>query len=125
MSPRFLKVGGQRICRSSSQPRCVGHQHEDGEGDGLDGPAVASAAGRSGDRLMDRRAFIGTLAGGLLASPLGAEAQPAEKVYRIGFLSGQSPTDLARQLEAFRPGLRQLGYVEGRNIAIEDRFAEG
>jgi len=74
---------------------------------------------------VDRRRFIGTVAGGLLAAPLAAEAQAPAKVSRIGFLSGQSPTDLARQLEAFRQGLRELGYVEGRNIAIEFRFAEG
>ena len=74
---------------------------------------------------MDRRSFLGTLAGGLLAAPLAAEAQQAERVYRIGFLSGQSPTDLARQLETFRQRLRELGYVEGRNVAIEYRFAEG
>ncbi len=73
---------------------------------------------------MDRRAFSGILAAALLAAPLAAEAQQV-KVSRIGFLSGQSPTDLARQLEAFRQGLRELGYVEGRNIAIEYRFAEG
>jgi putative ABC transport system substrate-binding protein len=74
---------------------------------------------------VDRRRFLGTVAGGLLAAPLAAEAQAPAKVSRIGFLSGQSPTDLARQLEAFRQGLRELGYVEGRNIAIEYRFAEG
>jgi putative ABC transport system substrate-binding protein len=75
--------------------------------------------------VVTRRAFLGTLAGGLLTAPLVAEAQQAERVYRIGFLSGQSPTDLARQLETFRQRLRELGYVEGRNVAIEYRFAEG
>jgi putative tryptophan/tyrosine transport system substrate-binding protein len=72
---------------------------------------------------MDRRAFIGSLAGGLLSAPLAAEAQPAGKVYRIGYLSSASaspPTDL----EPFRRGLRELGYVEGRNVLIEARFAE-
>jgi putative ABC transport system substrate-binding protein len=77
---------------------------------------------------MDRRAFIGSLAGGLLAAPLStAAAQPREKVPRVGYLSPGSPSDLARQrrFEAFRQGLRERGYVEGQTIAIEPRWAEG
>jgi len=73
---------------------------------------------------VDRRAFIGTLASGLLAAPLAGEAQPAEKMYRIAFLSPTSPSDAGR-LAAFREGLRELSYVEGQNIAIESRWAEG
>jgi putative ABC transport system substrate-binding protein len=61
----------------------------------------------------------------LLVAPCAAEGQQAGKFPRIGFLSGQSSPDLARQLEAFRQGLRELGYVEGQTIAIEYRFAEG
>jgi putative ABC transport system substrate-binding protein len=73
---------------------------------------------------MDRRTFIGSLAGGLLAAPLAARAQPAGKVPRIGFLfSGDSGP--AREVDTFRQGLRDLGYVEGQNIAIEYRFAGG
>jgi putative ABC transport system substrate-binding protein len=74
---------------------------------------------------MDRRQFIGTLAGGLLAIPLVAEAQPTPaKVPRIGFLSASSPNDSPHLLDAFRQGLGELGYVEGQTIAIEYRFAE-
>ena len=73
---------------------------------------------------MDRRAFLGTLATGLLAAPRAAEAQPAGKVPRIGFLfSGASGP--AREVDTFRQGLRDLGYIEGQNIAIEYRFAGG
>jgi putative ABC transport system substrate-binding protein len=72
-----------------------------------------------------RRAFIGTLAGSLLAIPLAAEAQAPSKVPRIGFLSARPPTDNPYFIESFRQGLRELGYVEGQNIAIEYRFAEG
>jgi len=73
---------------------------------------------------MDRRAFIGILAGGLLAAPLAAKAQQVGKVPRIGFLfSGASGP--AREVDTFRQGLRDLGYVEGQNIAIEYRFAGG
>jgi putative ABC transport system substrate-binding protein len=74
---------------------------------------------------MDRRAFIGALAGGLLATPLDAGAQQAGKVPRIGFLLATSASDTtyAGWVEAFRQGLRELGYVEGRNIVIEYRYA--
>jgi putative ABC transport system substrate-binding protein len=71
-----------------------------------------------------RREFIGALAGGLLAAPLAAEAQAPAKIPRIGFLSASSSTDPGKRIEAFRQGLRELGYVEGQNIAIEYRFAE-
>ena len=73
---------------------------------------------------MNRRTFIGTLAGGLVAAPLAAEAQPASKVYRIGFLGLSSPAGYAANLRAFRQGLRDLGYEEGKNISIEYRWAE-
>jgi len=72
-----------------------------------------------------RREFIGTLAVFLLVVPLASEAQAPAKVHRIGFLTSRSPTDSPHLLEAFRQGLRELGYVEGQNIAIEYRFAEG
>jgi ABC-type uncharacterized transport system substrate-binding protein len=73
---------------------------------------------------MDRRTFLGTLTGGLFAAPLAAEAQPAAKIARIGWLSGNMAT--SPQLpEAFRQGLRDLGYVEGRNVLIEYRDAGG
>ena len=74
---------------------------------------------------MHRRTFLCTVTGGLLAAPLAAEAQPAGKVPRIGFLVASSASDAAnaRWIEAFRQGLRDLGYVEGRNIVIEYRYA--
>src|SRR5689334_22922509 len=73
---------------------------------------------------MDRRAFLGTL--GLLAAPLAAGAQPTGKTRRIGHLSWFSRSDPwgQRGVNAFRQGLRELGYVEGQNIAIEHRWAE-
>ncbi len=74
---------------------------------------------------MDRRAFLGTLACSLLAAPHAAEAQSAGKVYRIGYLSSGSASSNPRVIEAFRQGLQELGWVEGQNIAIEYRWAEG
>ena len=72
---------------------------------------------------MRRRQFIALL-GGAAAWPLAAQAQQAAKVFRIGFLfygsSGPSP-----ELDAFQQGLREFGYIEGQNIAVEYRFASG
>jgi ABC-type uncharacterized transport system substrate-binding protein len=73
---------------------------------------------------VDRREFIGTIVCGLLAAPLVAEGQPAGKAWKIGFL-GPSPSGTGAHLvQAFRQGLGELGYVEGRNIAIEYRPTE-
>ena len=74
---------------------------------------------------MDRREFIGTLAGGLLAAPLAAEAQQADKMARIGYLAFNLAAGDPRIREAFLQGLRDLGYVEGRNLLIEYRDAAG
>jgi putative tryptophan/tyrosine transport system substrate-binding protein len=73
--------------------------------------------------MMDRRAFLGSLA--LLAAPSAAEAQQAGKTARIGRLSPLSPEADAPNLGAFRNGLRALGWEEGRDFIIEGRFAEG
>jgi len=54
-----------------------------------------------------------------------AEAQQPKKVPRIAFLGGASPAPISYRIEAFRQGLRELGYVEGKNIFIEYRYAEG
>jgi putative ABC transport system substrate-binding protein len=64
------------------------------------------------------------MAGAVLSAPLAAGAQPAGRLYRIGFL-WDSPAVFPDAMEAFRAGLRDLGYVEGRNIAIEYRSAQG
>jgi len=74
--------------------------------------------------VIDRRAFIaGTLA--VVATPLAAQAQQAGKVYRIGCLMSPSSSSERARDEAFRQGLRDLGYAEGRNIVIEYRYADG
>jgi putative ABC transport system substrate-binding protein len=74
--------------------------------------------------VISRRTFIGGLAAGIVATPLAAEAQQAAKIAQIGFLSlNLAPSP--HLPEAFRQGLRDLGYVEGRNVVIEYRDAEG
>jgi putative ABC transport system substrate-binding protein len=73
---------------------------------------------------MERRRFIQVIAGGLLAAPLAVEAQQVAKVPRIGYLAPGLSANPSMH-EAFRRGLRDLGYVEGRDVAIEYRDAEG
>jgi putative ABC transport system substrate-binding protein len=73
---------------------------------------------------MERRACVaGTLA--LLTAPLVAGAQPARRTASIGYLGNSSSSLESNLVEALRDGLRQLGYVEGRNLIITYQFAEG
>ena len=75
--------------------------------------AIAPAAGGSGDRVVDRRAFIGTLTGSLLAAPLAVEGQQAGPVARIGFLGATSPSSWASRVEAFRSSPARLAMPIG------------
>ena len=70
-------------------------------------------------------ALLATSALEILWSPVVISAQPGAKALRIGVLVGSGPSVASPNVEAFRRGLRDLGYVEGRNIAIEVRWAEG
>jgi ABC-type uncharacterized transport system substrate-binding protein len=76
---------------------------------------------------MNRRTFLCGLTLGTLSAPVAAEAQQPGQMPRVGYISPGSSSDSFRQrrFEAFRQGLRELGYVEGRNIALEPRWAEG
>jgi putative ABC transport system substrate-binding protein len=76
---------------------------------------------------MERRMFMAMIVGGFLAAPLAAGAQAPPKVARVGYLSIGSASDPRRiaLFGALQQGLRDVGYVEGRNLIIEARFAEG
>jgi putative ABC transport system substrate-binding protein len=115
---RMEKQAGTRdraraVANSSSrdQDRCIRVDHA----------SIASGMRRCGDPVISRRLFL-TSAGTLILCRL-AHAQPA-KVSRIGYLAAGLPDD-ARLLQAFLEGLRSLGYVEGQNIIIEHRTANG
>jgi ABC-type uncharacterized transport system substrate-binding protein len=73
---------------------------------------------------MRRREFVALLSGAAVAWPLGASAQQPGKVFRIGFLGLTTAESLPKRPEAFRAGLRDLGYQEGRDIVIEYRWAD-
>jgi putative ABC transport system substrate-binding protein len=73
---------------------------------------------------MPRRAFLAITASGLLAAPLAAEAQPAAKIPRIGYLSATTQATGAPFADAFRQGLRELGYVEKQTVVVEFRSAD-
>ena len=73
---------------------------------------------------MDRRRFLLTSLVGVLVGPLVARAQPA-KVPTIGFLGPTTPSLDSHRVDAFVQRLRELGWIEGRNVAIEYRWGEG
>ena len=74
--------------------------------------------------MITRRKFI-ALGASALAAPLASFAQKVSKVSRIGFLGNSTAALEANLIAPFREGLRDLGYVEGRNILIEERWADG
>jgi putative tryptophan/tyrosine transport system substrate-binding protein len=76
-------------------------------------------------RLEQKKIFCSTLGALLFALCLSAQAQQPTKIPRIGFLITSSPSVIAPRMDAFQQGLRDLGYVEGKNIVIERRHAEG
>ncbi len=74
---------------------------------------------------MNKKIVVSLLASFILALVHLAEAQQPAKVPRIGYLAGTGPDAQSARMEAFRQGLRELGYVEGKNIVIDPRYAEG
>jgi len=74
---------------------------------------------------IGRRRFLATLVGGAAAWPLAARAQQPAKLPTVGFIGSDSPDAYADRLRAFRVGLEATGFIEGQNVAIEYRWAEG
>ncbi len=74
--------------------------------------------------MMDRRTFIGRVAGGLLAVPLTAHGQSPTKIARIGYLTGAARNAMPVSTASFIDRLRDLGYAEGRNLFIDYRYAD-
>jgi hypothetical protein len=75
--------------------------------------------------MMDRRRFVLSSLAGALAAPLGAEAQETPKIPRVGIVGATSPAVGRTSMDAFRLGLRELGYIEGQSIFVEERWAQG
>ena len=75
--------------------------------------------------MVNRRKILVALGAGLFTAPLAAGAQPTGKVYRIGFIATAPRNEIEHLIKALDEGLRELGYVEGRNVVFERRFADG
>ena len=75
--------------------------------------------------MIDRRAFVGGVVVAVVAAPPAWAAEEQARIFRIGVLVNSSASVYARRIEAFRQGLRDLGYVEGKNVALEYRWSEG
>src|SRR5262249_52037957 len=116
---------GREACRPSSASADqipAGDQPQNREGARPRSSGNAARARRRGDR-MNRRSFIALLGGGAAVTwPLAARAQQGPV---LGYFSSQSPNWDAPRLSALRQSLAEAGYVEGSNLGIEYRWAEG
>jgi putative tryptophan/tyrosine transport system substrate-binding protein len=74
---------------------------------------------------MTKKILLVALCSLLLALGFSAQAQQPNKIPRIGYMTGGDPSNPGPNVKAFRQGLRNLGYIEGKNILIEYRYAEG
>jgi putative tryptophan/tyrosine transport system substrate-binding protein len=75
--------------------------------------------------MVDRRRFLLTSVAGALVAPLAAQAQESIPRTRVAFLGAESPSTNQHFFDAFRQGLREHGYVDGQNLTLEARWADG
>src|SRR5262252_1545856 len=87
--------------------------------------ADLDCARRRGDRMMRRREFITLLGGAAAVWPLATRAQQAAKLPTIGLMVPSTPLIESQRVAAFLQRLRELGWIESRNVTIEYRYAEG
>src|SRR5437667_6346108 len=107
-------------------PVCLGSAQDAGSGEAVRVPLSSSGRVRAAvaEIIAGAVTLIVALTLGTLVAPLTAGAQPAAKVPRIGVLHAATPAAVSQNVEAFRQGLREHGYVEGQNIVVERRFGE-
>ena len=123
----FARHQARRATGGAASQIRAGRQPQDRQGAWARADADVHRACRRGDRMtakMKRRAFI-TLVGGATAWSLVARAQQPGKLPTIGFLGATTPLAEGQRLAAFVQRLRQLGWMEGRNVSMEVRWAEG
>jgi putative tryptophan/tyrosine transport system substrate-binding protein len=123
-------VFGRHVIREVREGKVNARQSGDGAADAASLKAACVRASSShpsdrhlkGDAVMKRRVFL--KAGvALFAAPLGAHAQPARRIWRVGIIRASVPP--SAEIDAFRESLRGFGYIEGENLIIETRWADG
>ena len=124
MQAAFSRGRSPRTCRSNSRRSSNWSSSADRQDARPRRASLAARSRRRGDRVR-RREFITLLGGAAAAWPLAARAQQPSRVPKIGYLSPVSASSGFLAYEMFRQGLRELGYVDGTNIVIEYRFADG
>ena len=85
---------------------------------------MTGVEGERAEKVMKKKIRVLTFCVMLLALCSTSEAQQPTKIPKIGYLTGATPGGQAARIEAFRQGLRELGYIEGNNVIIEYRYAE-